>query len=185
MASTDAKVFPVIGEAYRLYGTIISSATGNPITGGLTGVAATISKDGASFASTTNSPVEIGTTGKYYLELTAAEMNATSVWVSVAASNTNAVYDQACIITVPSSTEVPTAAEVATAVWDTALYSTPNATPGTMGKALSLVTKYAFYRFAKTGNNAVLYDADGTTSICTLTMQRSSNGKDFDRAKAV
>lgn len=42
-----------------------------------------ISKDGASFANTTNLPAEIGSTGRYSLALTAAEMNADNVHVLV------------------------------------------------------------------------------------------------------
>lgn len=40
-----------------------------------------ISKDGAAFANTTNQPAEIGSTGRYSLALTAAEMDA--AWVHV------------------------------------------------------------------------------------------------------
>lgn len=38
-----------------------------------------ISKDGAAFANTTNLPVEIGASGRYYVTLTASEMDA--VWI--------------------------------------------------------------------------------------------------------
>ena len=47
-----------------------------------------ISKDGGAFANTTNTPVEIGSTGRYALTLTAAEMDA--AWVHVTASITGA-----------------------------------------------------------------------------------------------
>lgn len=97
MAAIDATRNPVKGEAYRLYFVIKSSSTSNPITGGLTGLAATISKDGAAFASTTNAPVEVGTSGFGYVDLTATEMNAYSVTIQVTASNANAIYSQSII----------------------------------------------------------------------------------------
>lgn len=43
-----------------------------------------ISKDGGAFANTTNTPVEIGTTGRYQLQLTAIEMDAS--WVHLIVS---------------------------------------------------------------------------------------------------
>lgn len=47
-----------------------------------------ISKDGASFVNTTNQPAEIGSTGRYSLVLTAAEMDA--AWVHVYVTKTGA-----------------------------------------------------------------------------------------------
>ncbi len=85
MAAANAIKDPIKGQAYRLYWEIVDAASpvGNPINGGLVTVSATISKDGSSFAATTSTPVEIGTTGRGYLELTASEMNADAVWVIV------------------------------------------------------------------------------------------------------
>lgn len=42
-----------------------------------------ISLDGGAFANTTNLPTELGTTGKYPLTLTAAEVNANSIYVRI------------------------------------------------------------------------------------------------------
>jgi hypothetical protein len=50
---------------------------------------AQISKDGAAFGNTTNLPVEIGTTGRYKITLTAAEMDADSIALKI----TNAAMD--------------------------------------------------------------------------------------------
>jgi hypothetical protein len=91
MAATDAKVFPASGVAFRVHFCIRNSTTGNPLTGGLTGLAGKISKDGAAFAATTNVPVEIGTTGYGYLDLTAAEMTMSGGIVGVTATNTSAI----------------------------------------------------------------------------------------------
>jgi hypothetical protein len=107
MAATDASTFPVKGQAYRVTGVVINATTGNPITGGLTGIASTVSKDGGAFASTTNAASEIGTTGYFTVDLTASEMNANTVCVQVACSNTNAVYWKVVIIPVVLD-ELPT-----------------------------------------------------------------------------
>jgi hypothetical protein len=50
-----------------------------------------ISKDGGSFSNTTNLPAEIGSTGRYSLALTSAEMDAD--WVHVYVSKTGTVDD--------------------------------------------------------------------------------------------
>lgn len=92
MAATDAIAFPVYGQAFRLYWRIVAYSTANPITSSLTSLAATVSKDGGSFASTTNSPTAIGTSGYGYVDLTASEMEASSLIVQVSASNSGAVY---------------------------------------------------------------------------------------------
>lgn len=42
-----------------------------------------LSKDGGSFANSTNSPTELGSTGRYALTLTAAEMDASSVHLKI------------------------------------------------------------------------------------------------------
>lgn len=89
--------YAVYGQIYNLTGAIVSSSTGNPITGGLTSLSATISKDDGSFTSTTNTPTEIGTSGYFTLDLTAAEMTASKIIVQISASNTNAVYQKVMI----------------------------------------------------------------------------------------
>lgn len=91
MASADAIPLAVKNQAYRVYGCVKNVTTGKVITGGLTGLAGSISKDGGSFASTTSAPAEIGTTGFFSLDLTATEMNANAVSIKVSATNTNAV----------------------------------------------------------------------------------------------
>lgn len=97
MSATDASVFPVKGQAFRITGKIVNATTGNPITGGLTTLTSTVSKDGAAFASTTSAAAEIGTTGYFYVDLSSTEMNANTVTVHVTAANSDAVYFSACI----------------------------------------------------------------------------------------
>jgi hypothetical protein len=100
MASTDVSTFPVKGQAYRVTGKIVNGTTGNPITGGLTTLTSTVSKDGAAFASTTSAAAEIGTTGYFTVDLSATEMDAYTVVVHVTAANANAVYSSICLIPV-------------------------------------------------------------------------------------
>jgi len=92
MAASDASTFPVKGQAYRISGKIVNATTGNPITGGLTTLTSTVSKDGGAFASTTSAAAEIGTTGYFYVDLSATEMDAYTVIVHVTAANADAVY---------------------------------------------------------------------------------------------
>lgn len=90
MSAADAQPFPLYGVAYRVYFAIVDTS-GALVTGGLTGLAATISLDGAAHAATTNAPVEIGTSGTGYLDLTAAELTANGVLVIITVTNVTAV----------------------------------------------------------------------------------------------
>jgi hypothetical protein len=145
MATTDATPFPVKNEAYRFYFSIRSSTTGNPITGGLTTLACTLSKDGASFVSSTNSPVEIGTTGYGYVDLTAAECNYSAVTIQVTAANANAVYAQGFIVfqreTATTTGAVPTDLYT-NALWARQLMANAQSAPNLPG-ASGTVTVYA------------------------------------------
>jgi hypothetical protein len=119
MASGNATPNPIYGQAYRFTGKIISSATANPITGGITGPASQISKDGGPFANTTNAITEISNgvsgSGYFYLDLTAAEMTCSSCVVRVTGSNASAVefsiYIPVCNLT-PTVGRADTAAIV-------------------------------------------------------------------------
>lgn len=91
MAASNSVQNPIQGQAYRIYFRIDSSDTFNPITGGLTGLAGSLSKDGATFVASTNTPVEIGTSGYGYLDLTSAETAYYTVYVQVSATNANAI----------------------------------------------------------------------------------------------
>lgn len=94
MAHETAQSIPMKGVALSLSWRIRLYTTANPLTGSaLTNLRATISKDGSAFASTTNSPVQIGTTGIGTLALTATEMTANKVIVQVLCDDSGAVYD--------------------------------------------------------------------------------------------
>lgn len=89
MASTDAKLVPTKNTAYRVTFPLID-ADGDLVTGA-TGLDSEVSKDGGAFADCTEEAVEIATSsGVYYLDLTATEMNADTVAVIVKTSSTGA-----------------------------------------------------------------------------------------------
>jgi hypothetical protein len=93
MAANDATIFPVRGQAFRFLDVIKSSATGNPITGGLTSLGMTISKDGGAFGAAVGAVTEVsGTPGWVTIDLTAVDMDAGTIAYQVSASNSNAVY---------------------------------------------------------------------------------------------
>lgn len=89
MASTDATPIPIKNQAYRVtFG--IFDADGDLVTGAA-GLDSEISKDAGTFADCTNEATEIATSsGMYYLDLTATEMNADTVAVIVKTSTTGA-----------------------------------------------------------------------------------------------
>lgn len=86
-------VFPVRGQAFDFTAVILSSATGNPITGGLGTLAVSISKDGGTFAAAAGTVTEIATSsGHIKVSLTAADMEAAVVAYNITSSASNAMY---------------------------------------------------------------------------------------------
>jgi hypothetical protein len=89
MATTDATWNPKKGVAYRVTFPILD-ADGDLVTGA-TGLDSEVSKDAGTFTDCTNEATEIATSsGVYYLDLTAAEMNADTVSVIVKTTSTGA-----------------------------------------------------------------------------------------------
>ena len=89
MASTDATAIPVKNQAYRVTFPILD-ADGDLVTGA-TGLDSEVSKDAGTFADCTNEATEIATSsGMYYLDLTATEMNADTVAIIVKTSTSGA-----------------------------------------------------------------------------------------------
>lgn len=89
MASTDARVFPLKNVAYRVTFPIMD-ADGDLVTGA-TGLDSERSLDGATFADCTSEATEIATaSGMYFLDLTAAEMNADCTAIIVKTSSVGA-----------------------------------------------------------------------------------------------
>lgn len=85
-----ASPLPIKGVAYRRYFWLRNITTGQAWSGTWTTPAATISKDGGNFASTTNSPVQVQTGGYGYIDLTLTEMNADNVGLRIHVADTNA-----------------------------------------------------------------------------------------------
>jgi hypothetical protein len=89
MASGDARPFPAKNAAYRVTFPIYD-ADGDLVTGAA-GLDSEVSKDGGTFADCTNEATEIATSsGMYYLDLTASEMNADTVALIVKTSTSGA-----------------------------------------------------------------------------------------------
>src|SRR3990167_9187505 len=82
MAASDAMPIPKKNTAYRVYFPILD-ADGDLVTGAAA-LDSEVSKDGGPFADATNEATEIATSsGMYYLDLTATEMNADTVAIIV------------------------------------------------------------------------------------------------------
>lgn len=90
MSAANATANAIKGQTFRAYDRIVSSANGNPITGGLTSLTATMSLDGAAFSSTGVTVNEIGTSGYFYVEVAAAQVVGAFMIIRVTASNSNA-----------------------------------------------------------------------------------------------
>ena len=89
MASGDAKLVPTKNAAYRVTFPILD-ADGDLVTGA-TALDSEVSQDAGTFADCTNEATEIATSsGMYYLDLTASEMNADTVAVIVKTSSSGA-----------------------------------------------------------------------------------------------
>lgn len=89
MAASDASPFPIKNQAYRVTFPILD-ADGDLVTGA-TGLDSEVSLDGGTFSDCTSEATEIATSsGMYYLDLTAAEMNADTVAVIVKTTSTGA-----------------------------------------------------------------------------------------------
>ena len=90
MASTDARPLPLKNTAFRAYFDLrLNTGALNP---GAAGLDSEVSKDGGTMTDCTNEATEIATSsGHYFLDLTATEMNADSVVVQVKSTTTNAV----------------------------------------------------------------------------------------------
>lgn len=86
MAASDSRPVPRKNVAFRLL-LALKDEAGDLVTGWSgASAAATISKDGGNFASTSNAPTEIQSSGTGYLDLTSTEMDADGVVVLVTAT---------------------------------------------------------------------------------------------------
>ncbi len=88
MSASDARPIPQKNTAYRVTFPIFD-ADGDLVSGAA-GLDSEISKDGGAFSDCANEATEIGSSGIYYLDLTAAEMNADTVAIIVQTTTTGA-----------------------------------------------------------------------------------------------
>ena len=93
MPSTDATVFPVWGQAFQFVDVIKSSATGNPLTGGLEDLELLISKDGGDLEAAAGAVAELlDESGWVTVDLDPEDMEASVLAYQITAGNENAVY---------------------------------------------------------------------------------------------
>ncbi|TVM02600.1 MAG: hypothetical protein CV087_09370 [Candidatus Brocadia sp. WS118] len=89
MAASDAKPYPKKNEAFRVTFPIFDDD--GDLVSGAAGLDSEISKDGGTFTDCTNEATEIATSsGMYFLDLTATEMNADTVTIIVKTSTSGA-----------------------------------------------------------------------------------------------
>lgn len=120
MPAADARPVPIKNQAFRVTFGLYSN-TGALITGAA-GLDSERSLDGAAFADCTNEATEISTaSGVYFLDLTAAEMNADTVVVLVKSSTSGAV--PAVVVLYPQEAgDIP----VNVTFWSGAAVATPD-----------------------------------------------------------
>jgi len=102
MAATNANIVPVKGRIYRFYfpwyksdGKLLASATTT---------ASQISKDGGNFTTVDDgNPNQVETSGVYFIDLTAAEMQADCIVYKATASDADS-----CVVTIPIYTQSTT-----------------------------------------------------------------------------
>jgi hypothetical protein len=94
MASTDAQLAPWRNNALRI--TFALRLNNGQVNSGAAGLDSEVSKDGGTFTDCTNEATEIASSsGIYYLDLTAGEMDGDTVAIVVKSSTANAItYDQ-------------------------------------------------------------------------------------------
>ena len=98
MAATDALPVPIKNTAFRL--TLALRKNDGTLISGITAPDSQVSLDGGTFAACTNEVTEIATSsGVYYLDLTAAEMNADCVAIWVKSTSTG--YMPAVVVLYP------------------------------------------------------------------------------------
>lgn len=136
MASGDATAIPVKNQAYRISFPILD-ADGDLVTGA-TGLDSEVSKDGGTFADVTAEATEIATSsGMYFLDLTAAEMNADTVAIIVKTSSSGAKTTP--IVLYPNEDgdiDVSLSAQGKSDIWDEALSG--HQVQGSAGAALTM-----------------------------------------------
>lgn len=164
MAASDSQPFPIKNKAYRVTFPIFD-ADGDLVTGA-TALDSEVSKDAGTFADCTNEATEIATSsGMYYLDLTATEMNADTVAVIVKTTTSGAKTTPMIIYPV-SITE---------------LSAVPGFADGATGleEVLSFLLALSRNKMTQTSTTTTLKKDDGTTTLATASV--SDDGTTFTR----
>lgn len=153
MAASDAKPFPIKNQAYRVTFPILD-ADGD-LVAGAAGLDSEVSKDAGTFADVTAEATEIATSsGMYYLDLTATEMNADTVALIVKTTTTGAKTTP--IVLYPMDVSEPS----------------QGAPPETA--SLEVMMKYLYFMFrnknVETSTEHSVYDNAGTTKLFKAAM---------------
>lgn len=190
MASTDALPIPQKNVAYRVTFPIFD-ADGDLVTGA-TGLDSEVSKDGGTFADCTNEATEIATSsGMYFLDLTATEMNADCVVIIVKTSSAGAKTTP--IVLYPSENgdiKVNVVQVAANAITDASVSTDMDSyaakvwvTKNGITSDIYSVTFYKNGQPIETGITSPLIDYvkkhDGTILVNDATLTEQSNGDYF------
>lgn len=164
MAASDAQPFPVKNKAWRVTFPILD-ADGDLVTGA-TGLDSEISKDGGAFTDCGFEATEIATSsGIYYLDLTATEMNADTVAIIVKTTTSGAktTVITAYPVEIKELTGIAGFADGATG----------------LEELLSYLLALSRNKMTQTSSTTTLYRNDGTTVQGTAAV--SDNGTTFTR----
>lgn len=206
MAASDAKALPIYGVAHRITVPIFNITTGEVLTGGLSGLAATASLDGAAFAATGLTVAEIGTTGFVTVDIDATRMTANTVAVKVTSSTSNSsdavevIYPSTYYLPATDSTNKAVLLQSGTGTGQVSLTSGKVALAATGLDAISttavakgsvtsiahmivLIFRYLFGKQVVTDTTVTTYATDGTTPLSTFTTTTSSDGETFTRGE--
>ena len=161
----------------------LQSITDGSLITGATGITVYISKDGGSFAATTNAAAEVGR-GLYKVTLTSTEAEFTTLYYNPVCSGAqNNLWSYDAPVTMPT---VPTAQDNAQAVWGAqtkivTIDSTQAATLATAAAQTSILALLealysGLYHWEVTDNTLTIYDSDGLViSAYTLTKDAAGN----------
>jgi len=166
MAAGDAMPFPVKGRAYRVTFPIFDND--GDLVAGAAGLDSEVSKDGGTFADCTNEATQIATSsGMYYLDLTATEMQADTVAVIVKTSTTDAKTTPLVIYP-----------------FDLAELSAPPAFGqggGGIEEVLSWLLAWSRNKITQTATTTTLFADDGSTTLAAATI--SDDGTTLTRGE--
>lgn len=169
MAATDAMPWPIKNRAYRITFPIFDD-DGDLVTGAAS-LDTEISKDGGTFADATNEAQEIATSsGIYYLDLTATEMNADTVAIIVKTGTAGAKTTP--IVLYPISITEPTGVPA---------FGAGATVPIGIEEVLAWLLALSRNPMLQTSSKTTLRNDDDTSTIAESTV--ADDGTTFTRGK--